>query len=230
MTCLINGCSFSAAWKPESDFLKHFGQSNFVNISKTGASFKRSARTTMEWVAQNGKPGLVILPITYAHRFEMAVANTEDALDGAWFPMQRSELIDQKKIHSSISADKLKTMLDLYYGSIADVRHFWETLFTDIITLSAWLETQNIPYIMFDMCNDFGKEHIKSLQGIQRFEFIYRNKNVLDLFSFCGNKMMWHSLDEKLRSKIDSVAYHHSNKQFRVLEKAIIAELTKDSL
>jgi hypothetical protein len=227
MTCLINGCSFSAAWKPDSDFLKHFSQTDFLNISKTGASFKRSARTTMEWVAQNGKPGLVILPITYAHRFEMAVSNTDDALDGAWFPMQRSELIDQNKIHDSISAEKLKTMLDLYYGSVADVRHFWETLFSDIITLSAWLEKQNIPYIMFDMCNDFSKEHIQNLKGIARLKYIYQNENIIDLFSFCGNKIMWESLDEKTRSKVDSIAYHHANKQFRVLENNIIKSLTK---
>tara|TARA_A100001011_G_scaffold336047_1_gene365336 strand:- start:686 stop:1114 length:429 start_codon:yes stop_codon:yes gene_type:complete len=141
--------------------------------------------------------------------------------------MQRSELIDQNKIHDSISADKLKTMLDLYYGSVADVRHFWETLFSDIITLSAWLEKQSIPYIMFDMCNDFSKEHIQNLKGIARLKYIYQNKNIIDLFSFCGNKIMWESLDEKIRSKVDSIAYHHANKQFRVLENYIIKSLTK---
>ena len=80
---------------------------------------------------------------------------------------------------------------------------------------------------MFDMCNDFSKEHIQNLQGITRFKYVYQNKNIIDLFSFCGNKIMWESLEEKIRKKVDSIAYHHANKQFRVLENNIIKSLTK---
>ena len=67
-------------------------------------------------------------------------------------------------------------------------------MFTEIIMLSGWLESNKVNYLMFDMCNDFEYQHIKNLKAFEKVKLIKGNKKIMDLFSFCGNKFMAESM------------------------------------
>lgn len=228
MTLLINGCSFTECWTPSTEFVSKLNCNNVVNIGKIGTSFQRTARSTIEWIAQNGEPGYVVIPITFSHRWELSIANKEDDIDGTWYPLQRKEFINKNKISKLVSTEKLELLIDLYYGSIPDIRSYWDKCFTEIIMLAGWLENKKIPYLLFDMCNQFDRKHLKTFdgkdnyKGFEKLKFIEQNKKIIDIFSFCGNEFMWQSLSADDKKNIDPTLYHHKDPQYRVLEDYLL--------
>jgi len=220
-TLLLNGCSFGQVWKPSGDFVKSLGCDNVTNISKVATGFQRTCRTTLEWISQNNDPTFVIIPITFSHRWELAVSNEEDDIDGSWFPIQRKELIDDIKVnlHGDVSKSKLKQLVDLYYGSIPTIKTYWDKLFTEIILLASFLENRKIKYLFFDMCNEFDKKHIKGYKGFEKLKMINANKNIIDIFGFCGNRYMWSTMNNKEQIDFNT---HHAPEQYLELEKYIL--------
>jgi hypothetical protein len=180
----------------------------------------------VEWIAQNGNPSFVVIPITFAHRWELAISKTEDLIDGAWFPLQRKELIDAHKnaLRSDVDVDKLKNMLDLYYGSIPTINTHWDKIFTEIIMLSSFLEQKNIKYLFFDMCNQFDKKHIKGYKGFDKVKLIESNKNIVDLFNFCGNRYMCNSIDDNNNVDVNT---HHAPEQYKHLENYLLTYINQ---
>ena len=225
-TLLLNGCSFGECWTPTDNFFKSLGCGEVVNISKVATSFQRTCRSTVEWIAQNGNPEFVMIPITFAHRWELAINKTEDPIDGSWFPLQRKELIDGHKneLRSDVDVGKLKNMLDLYYGSIPTINTHWDKIFTEIIMLSSFLESRSIKHLFFDMCNEFDKKHIKGCKGFDKVKLIESNKNIVDLFNFCGNRYMWDSLDDN--DNVDSNT-HHAPEQYKHLENYLLTYINQ---
>ena len=225
-TLLLNGCSFGECWTPTDNFFKSLGCGEVVNISKVATSFQRTCRSTVEWIAQNGNPSFVVIPITFAHRWELAISKTEDLIDGAWFPLQRKELIDAHKnaLRSDVDVDRLKNMLDLYYGSILTINTHWDKIFTEIIMLSSFLEHKNIKYLFFDMCNEFDKKHIKGYKGFNKVKLIESNKNIVDLFNFCGNRYMWNSIDDNDNVDVNT---HHAPEQYKHLENYLLTYINQ---
>ena len=220
-TLLINGCSFGKIWNPSQEFVESLGCDITVNISKVATSFQRTCRSTVEWVAQNGNPDLVIIPITFAHRWELSISDKEDTIDGAWFPLQRKELLDsvEQKLSPDVSKDKVSQLIDLYYGVIPTIKTYWDKIFTEIILLSAFLESRKIKHLFFDMCNEFEKRHIKGYKGFSKVKLIEDNRNVIDLFSFCGNRYMWESMTG---DKSENFNIHHAPEQYEILEQRLI--------
>jgi hypothetical protein len=220
-TLLINGCSFGECWTPSADFVKNLGCDNVTNISKVATSFQRTCRTTLEWIAQNSDPTFVIILITFSHRWELAVSDEEDDLDGSWFPIQKKELIDSVNLnlHQDVSKVKLKQLVDLYYGSIPTIKTYWDKLFTEIILLASFLENRKIKCLFFDMCNEFDEKHIKGYKGFEKLKMINANKNIIDLFGFCGNRYMWSTMKNKEQIDFNT---HHAPEQYLQLEKYIL--------
>ena len=224
-TLLINGCSFGECWTPSDNFVKKLGCDNVTNISKVATGFQRTCRTTVEWISQNDNPTFVIIPITFSHRWELAVSNEEDDLDGSWFPIQRKELIDDIKVDLStdVSMNKLKQLVDLYYGCIPTIKTYWDKLFTEIILLASFLENRKVKYLFFDMCNEFDKKHIKGYKGFNKLKMIKENKNIIDIFGFCGNRYMWTTMKNKEQTDFN---IHHAPEQYLELEKYILDYVT----
>jgi len=220
-TLLINGCSFGKIWNPSQEFVESLGCDSTINISKVATSFQRTCRSTVEWVAQNGNPNLVIIPITFAHRWELSISDKEDNIDGAWFPLQRKELLDsvEQKLSPDVSKDKVSQLIDLYYGVIPTIKTHWDKIFTEIILLSAFLESRKIKHLFFDMCNEFKKRHIEGYKGFSKIKLIEDNRNVIDLFSFCGNRYMWESMTG---DKSENFNQHHAPEQYEILEQRLI--------
>ena len=226
---LINGCSFGYIWSPQESFVQSVGCDVTENISKPGTSFQRTARSTVEWVAQNGKPGMIMIPITFAHRWEMPIGSEEDfdTLDGNWLPLQVNSAMDKEnhvkntESFERISEDKAKIqkLTDLYFGLIKSTVGYWDKLFTEIIMLSSFLEQQKIPYLMFDMCNDFDESLLIDHTFLQKAQLIKQNKNVINIFSFCGNKYMWR-LNE--RDPKEPFNQHWGSDEYRLFEAYIL--------
>ena len=219
-TLLLTGCSFGECWTPTNNFIKSLGCEEAVNISKIATSFQRTCRSTVEWIAQNGNPGIVLIPITFAHRWELGIAKKDDLIDGVWFPLQMTDVLPDdlntldRKINPTVDHAKLKKLLDLYYGTIPDIRPYWDKMFLEIITLSSFLHQHNIPHVMFDMCNNFQKTLVNKWEAFEKIKFIKHNKNIIDLFDFCANKYMWNSLSDKS----ENFNIHHEPEQYLVLE------------
>ena len=223
MTLLINGCSFAEVWPTSSKFVKDLECDNLVNLGVRGTSFSRTVRTTIEWIAQNGNPKMVIIPITLSHRSEISIARQDDQLEGTWFPIQRKELINNSNINNILNVNTVKSFIDHYYGIIPDIRTHWDLLFTQIISLAGFLQSRKIKYLMFDMCNDFKLDHIKNFKSFSKINFIKEDKNIIDLFSFCGNKFMWDTLLPNTKEKTNSLLHHHDKEQYVQLEKQLIS-------
>ena len=190
---LINGCSFGQCWTPSKEFVAGIGMHEHVNISKPGTSFQRTIRSTIEWIAQNGKPNYVLIPITFCHRWELALSIDQDKIDGSWIPLQNSNYLD-------------------------------------IILLSAYLDHNKIPYLMWDMCNDFDTKHIKGYKGFEKINIIKQNPRIIDLWSFCGNRFMWDTLDTDVKKETDKLAHHHEKDQYLKLENRILEHIKTNNL
>jgi hypothetical protein len=225
-TLLVNGCSFGHCWTPSDRFIKRLNCDKAVNISKIATSFQRACRTTVEWIAKNGNPHFVIIPVTFTHRWELAVSGNDDDLDGQWFPLQRKELVKnyQNTISPLVDQNKLEKLIDLYYGSIPNIVTYWDKAFTEIIMLSGFLKSKNVKHLIFDMCNVFEREHIKGYKSLEKLKLIEQNKSVIDLFAFSGNKFMWNTLKDK--EKIDFNT-HHAPEQYLELEDFLANYLEK---
>ena len=221
---LLNGCSFGECWQPTSNFLQKLGCDTVENISKSGTSFQRTCRTTIEWIAQNDLPHYAIIPITFSHRWELALNVYEDKLDGSWVPMQNSNFLKQEYKVQEYDIDKVKSFVDDYYKIIPTIKTYWDKMFTEIVMLAGWLESNKINYLMFDMCNNFEYEHIQGLKAFEKLKFIKNNKNIIDLFEFCGNRFMFYSIQT---TKNKDFNIHHAPEQYKTLENYITAYLGK---
>jgi len=223
---LINGCSFGKSWTPSTEFIESLGCDDCVNISKVGTSFHRTCRSTVEWIAQNGDPHFVVIPITFWSRWEWTVSAIDDQIDGLWFPIQRAEYLESdpkeetvRKVDPDVDKDKLKKLIEYFNGISPTIRGFWDKLFTEAVLLSGFLDAHKVDYLMFDMCNEFDGIHLSDYKGFEKLKLLEENKKVIDLFNFCGNRYMWNSLENK--EKID-YNIHHAPAQYRILEKYLL--------
>jgi len=224
-TLLINGCSFGHIWKPTVNFVEQAKCDDIKNISRLGTSFQRTLRTTIEWVAQNGNPSMVVIPITFAHRWELPICDDEKfgPIDGIWMPLQANTAIENaypgSKFQLGSEEDNIKKINDLYYGLISNTVGYWDKMFTEIISLCAFLEQRKIPYLMWDMCNDFDEDLLINHSFVQKAQLIKQNKKVINIFSFCGNKYMWRLKERNIGEPFNQ---HWGSEEYKGLESYIL--------
>ena len=117
--------------------------------------------------------------------------------------------------------------MENYYGVIPNVRSTWDKMFTEMIALASFFEAQNIKYLIFDMCNNFEYQHIKGLQGFEKLKLINDNKNIINLFEFCGNKFMYDQLPADEQKNIDAYMWQHHQDEYKALENYLIDYLNR---
>lgn len=221
MTLLINGCSFARGWtSPSKDFLNALGVEKYQNISQVATGVQRLFRSTIEWIMQNDKPKFVVLCLPFVHRWELSIAQEENAIDGTWFPMQMKDLIQYQKVSELVDKSDLKKLAELYHRCIPDVRTYWDKAFSEIIGLTSFLDNNEIGYVLFDMCNNFEERHIKGYKGFKKLDHIKKNNSIIDLFEFCGNRHIYDNL--KIKRNIDPYHHHHENADFVFLENYLV--------
>lgn len=216
----MNGCSFTDIWKPSSEFVKALGCDNVVNLGIEATSFQRTVRSTIEWIAQNDKPNFVLVPITFSHRWELALNLHDKPIEGSWIPLQNSNFIRDDIQLQGTNAKDLKKLVDDYYKVIPNIKTYYDKLFTDLILFANYLENNNINYLMFDMCNKFDRKDIKGYQGFEKVKLIEQNKNIIDIWNFCANEYMFTTM--KSNVDIDRYGHHHAPEQYKQLEEYIL--------
>lgn len=107
------------------------------------------------------------------------------------------------------------------------VEQSWQKIFSQIITLASFLEANNLQYLMFDMCNNFEYRHIKGLEGFEKLKLIKDNKNIINLFEFCGNKFMYDQLPTDEQKNIDAYMWTHHHDEYKALENYLIDYLNR---
>ncbi len=226
MKLLVNGCSFANVWNVSEEFQNKLGCTETFNIGKDGTSFPRTLRSTVEWVAQNGNPEFAVILITYAHRWEIAIAKKDDELDGTWFPVLEDPHLRLDKIDlSMVPEDKFKKLVPYYHGCVPNIRTYWDKIFTDIILLASFFESKGIKYLMCDMVNNFETKRLQGYKGFSKLNLIKNNKNIIDLFSFSGNNFMYHTMPENERKHINPYAWHHKDREYKHFEEYLISYL-----
>ena len=107
------------------------------------------------------------------------------------------------------------------------VEQSWQKIFSQIITLASFLDANNVKYLMFDMCNNFEYQHIKGLKGFEKLKLINDNKNIINLFEFCGNKFMYDQLPADEQKNIDAYMWQHHQDEYKALENYLIDYLNR---
>ena len=224
---LLNGCSFAYRWTPSQNFLESIDCYKTVNISSNGGSFQRALRSSIEYCATFGKPKFAVIPFTWASRWELALAKEDVLIDGTWACMQHPEYIDFDTLDKSIPKDKIIQLVENYYGILPNVRSTWDKMFTEIISLASFFEAQGIKYLMFDMCNNFDQKHLLGYKGFEKLDLINNNKNIINIFEFCGNKYMYDLLPAEKQEKTNPYMHHHHSTEYMAMEKYLIDYLNR---
>ncbi len=211
---LISGCSYGVVYSDINNELKEiFKVDEIINLSQQGASPDRQIRVVIEWIAQNGNPDMVIMPVSHFNRFDLPIAEKFDPLHNLHYgsvwqmdPFARSE----SNINSLIDKDTLKTFLKTG-AMINKIEHpAHDYLFVKLITFQAFLELNKIRHLIFDTGNYYEKLWMEYLSidnegnsgyqpGMKKRSLIENCKGIYKLFSFCSNVWMYEQLtdDEK---------------------------------
>jgi hypothetical protein len=208
-TLLISGCSYGMVYSEIEKELKDlFGVDEVVNLSQFGASPDRQIRVAIEWIAQNGKPDMVIMPVSHYNRFDLPIANKFDPLHNLHHKSNWHRIADHDKIDTDIVS--LET-LETYMKSGAIVHTVEHTehdkLFVKLITFQAYLELNKIKHLIFDTGNYYEKLWMQYLSiddennsgyqpGMKKRDLIENSTGIYRLLSFCSNVWMYEQLTE----------------------------------
>lgn len=232
---LINGCSFGKCWTPSDKFISALDCTSHVNLSKVATGFQRTCRSTVEWIAQNGNPGFVIIPITYVTRVEMPTARCDkwDDIDGNWIPVQENGMLPsdahdpRRGIKMNVDHAQLISFYKQYHRLVHSSIGYVDKVLTEMITLGGLLESLQIPYLMFDMCNEFDEQLIYRHPHVNKVKLAIANKRIMNLFSFCGNKYMYLLKGGKAGEPFNE---HHKTQEYLGLETHILEYLRSNTL
>ncbi len=217
---LISGCSYGMAYSAIEEDLKNlFGVDEVLNLSNYAASPDRQMRVVIEWIAQNGKPDMVIVPVSHYNRFDLPIAKKFDPLNNLHWRTSWQEDID--KIYSEDRKNNIDPRFDLETvktflkaGAILhDAEHtIHDGLFVKLITFQSYLQLNGIRHLIFDTGNYYEKIWMEYLSideennsgyqpGMKKRDLIENCKGIYKFFSFCSNVWMYQQLtDEQKRN------------------------------
>ena len=204
---LISGCSYGVVYSEIQEELKElFSVDEVVNISRRGSGPDRQIRGVIEWIAQNGKPEMVIMPVSHYNRFDLPIAKDFDPLHNlhARHVWGGNDHLDG--LHDMISEDDFKAYLK--HGTmIHQAEHTThDYLFVKLITFQGYLENNGIRHLIFDTGNDYKRLWMEHLSiddknnsgyqpGMKKRDLIENCKGIYKLLSFCSNKWMYDNMD-----------------------------------
>jgi hypothetical protein len=146
---------------------------NGINLAQPGSSFYRVVRTTMEFCANN-RVDRVLVGLPFIDRYELPSDVADTKIEGPYVQSTRDHIRD--------------TALELYIDLGNNSTYYaLDRYFTALIGFAAWLEQQQIKYTIWDMSNNFGNIDMSEYQSLDKIKYIKENKNIIDLFTFCGN-------------------------------------------
>lgn len=200
---VISGCSYGLVYSEIQEELKEmFGVDEVINLSGAGASPDRQIRVVIEWIAQNGKPDMVIMPVSHYNRFDLPIAGKFDPLHNLHYRGSWTMEIIEENINSFINLDTLKEFLKTG-GLVNKIEHtVHDYLFVKLITFQSYLQLNGIRHLIFDTGNYYEKlwmqylsideEHNSGYQpGMMKRDLIENCPGIYKFFSFCSNVWMY---------------------------------------
>ena len=210
-TILISGCSYGVVYSEiEKELQDLFGVDEVINLSQVGASPDRQIRVVIEWIAQNGNPHMVILPVSHYNRFDLPISRELDTLHNLHYRMQwhHHDSLNREEINELIDIDTLKTFLKA--GSMVNqIEHtVHDYLFVKLITFQSYLELNGIRHLIFDTGNYYEKLWMQYLSidekdnsgyqpGMKKGELVEKCPGIYKFFTFCSNAWMYEQLTEE---------------------------------
>jgi len=212
-TLLISGCSYGLVYSEiEEELKKIFEVDEVVNLSGSGASPDRQIRVVIEWIAQNGKPNAVIMPVSHYNRFDLPISKSFDPLHNLHHRSSWIMQIEDDSINPMIDRDTLKTFLKT--GSLVNtIEHtIHDYLFVKLITFQSYLQVNGIRHLIFDTGNHYEKlwmeylsideEHGSGYQhGMKKRDLVEKCPGIYKFFTFCSNAWMYEKLTEEQKKK-----------------------------
>ena len=227
---LISGCSFGAVYSDIQDELKElFGVDEVINISKLGGSPDRQIRGVIEWIAQNGKPDMVIIPVSFAHRFDLPIAEQMDPLHNRhyrcmWHMDLGKNYGSAKPIDPTYDKDMLQTYMKIGAVIHSNDHPGHDNLFTKLLTFQAYLELNKINHLIFDTGNYY--ENVPDLEqpGMDKKKLVENCKGIYKFFTFCSNIWMYQQLTDE--EKINYVPWYKPQKNTPIGKILPLTEVT----
>jgi len=210
-TLLISGCSYGVVYSEIEKELKDlFNVDEVINLSQFGASPDRQIRVTIEWMAQNGNPHMVILPVSHYNRFDLPISREFDPLHNLHYRMQwhHHDSLNREKINPVIDIDTLKTFLKAG-AMVNQIEHtVHDYLFVKLITFQSYLELNGIRHLIFDTGNYYEELWMPYLSideknnsgyqpGMKKRDLVEKCPGIYKFFTFCSNAWMYEQLTEQ---------------------------------
>jgi len=239
-TVLISGCSYGLIFNDVSmqeHIKKELKVEKIINLSYAGSSVERQIKTVIEWLSNNPFPDLIIMPLTHIERYDESVSKIfdpavayDESLCVSMDPFTDNQAMN-KQLKSRIDLQTINSLLKnktLIYNHTSAFNKF----ISHIITFSGWLQNKKIRHLLFNMSNQFDKT--KFLK-INKQIFLQENKNIIDIFSFCGNKFMYDSLnkEEQINEKINELgqyAHHYGVESNKLLINHLNSYIIKHNI
>jgi hypothetical protein len=234
-TMLINGCSYASAWRPtDQEFGKELGFDDVVNLGLPGGSNERTFRTTTHYILEN-KVDFVVLMITFWARVESAWAesSTQSPIEGPWFSYSQADTLDavhpQAGRNFAYDIDILKQYAKLKFICDFEGDSHCEKLFLDLVHMSSWLESKNIPYLIFGTCDK--EYHELRLSPALKSEVI-DNPRVINLFEWSSNEYLASCGHQgyKWDKNYDPKIKHYTPMEYRSLNSFLTKHILNNNL
>lgn len=195
---LFNGCSYGVWWRDSLQDIKladSLEANSYTNLSKVGSSNNRIFHSTMEFILKNPNVDFVILSLTFCTRFDAPWADFKDEYDRDWVNYSPQGIFDNElllmKNKSSVELERIKKYV-LDRMVIDSNSSYVDRHLAEIIKFSAWLDSMNINYCIFNSCEDIIKR-LSSVNelGIEKLNLIKQNKKIIDIENFMSNQWMY---------------------------------------
>lgn len=209
---IISGCSYGAVYSDiVHDLKKLFGVDEIINLSQLGGSPDRQMRSVIEWIAQNDFPDMVILPVSYAYRFDLPIAERFHDLHNkhfrcAWHMDLSKNYGSARPIDPTYDRDTLQTYLKI--GSLLHQNEYpaHDNLWSRLLTFQSYLQLNNVRHLIFDTANNYSKNIKDDQPGMEKRKLVEKCKGIYKFFTFCSNIWMYEQLTDQ--EKIDYVPWY----------------------
>lgn len=208
---VVSGCSYGTVYSDISIELKKlFNVDEIINLSNLGGSPDRQMRVVIEWIAQNGNPDMVIMPVSYAYRFDLPIAEKLDPLHNKHYRCVWHMDLDKNFGTAKPIDEKYRSTLQTYLKTGAMIHEneypAHDNLFTRLLTFQAYLELNKINHLIFDTGNYYSATLKENQPGMQKKSLVEKCKGIYKFFTFCSNVWMYEQLSDK--EKISYVPWY----------------------
>jgi len=208
---VVSGCSYGTVYSDISIELKKlFNVDEIINLSNLGGSPDRQMRVVIEWIAQNGNPDMVIMPVSYAYRFDLPIAEKLDPLHNKHYRCVWHMDLDKNFGTAKPIDEKYRSTLQTYLKTGAMIHEneypAHDNLFTRLLTFQAYLELNKINHLIFDTGNYYSATLKENQPGMQKKSLVEKCKGIYKFFNFCSNVWMYEQLSDK--EKISYVPWY----------------------